>query len=122
VIAILGLIKSSTCIYTRTLRFLIPRCCAYLDSLGKFGFRAKSAFKMRSIYNPARGLSYGQFMQKLYSCSILDVNCSHRRYHLELLKWSWCNNWNRIPRKERFYVFLVLFNHATRDYVAVTQF
>jgi len=43
--AILGVIKSCTCSYTRTLRFLIPRSCAYLDSLGKFGFRAKSGFK-----------------------------------------------------------------------------
>jgi len=37
---ILGVIKPSTRSYTRTLRFWIPRSCAYLDSLGKFGFRA----------------------------------------------------------------------------------
>jgi len=40
VIAILGVIKTCTCSYTRTLPFLIPRSCAFLDSLGKFGFRA----------------------------------------------------------------------------------
>jgi len=45
VIAVLGVIKPCTCSYTRTLRFLIPRSCAYLDSLGKFGLRVKSGFK-----------------------------------------------------------------------------
>jgi len=40
VIAILGVIKPCTCSYARTLRFLIPCSDAYLDSLGKFGFRA----------------------------------------------------------------------------------
>jgi len=29
-VAILGVIKPCTCSYTRTLRFLIPRSCAYL--------------------------------------------------------------------------------------------
>jgi len=40
VVAILGVIKPCACSYIRTLRFLIPRSCAYLDSLGKFDFRA----------------------------------------------------------------------------------
>jgi len=40
VVAVLGVIKPCTCGYTRTLRFLIPCSCAYLDSFGKFGFRA----------------------------------------------------------------------------------
>jgi len=40
VVVILGVIKRRTCSYTRTLRFLITRSCTYLDSLGKFGFRA----------------------------------------------------------------------------------
>jgi len=40
VVAILGVIKLWTCSYTRTLRFLLPRSCTYLNSLGKFGFRA----------------------------------------------------------------------------------
>jgi len=39
VVAILGAIKSCTCSYARKLRVL-PRSCAYFDSLGKFGFRA----------------------------------------------------------------------------------
>jgi len=37
---IAGVIKSCTCSYTRTLLFLVSRSCAYLDSLGKFDFRA----------------------------------------------------------------------------------
>jgi len=45
VVATLGEIKSCTCSYTRTLHFLILRSCAYLDSLGKFVFQAKSGFK-----------------------------------------------------------------------------
>jgi len=40
VVAVLDVIKPCTCSYTRTLRFSIPRSCAYLDSLGEFGFRA----------------------------------------------------------------------------------
>ena len=40
VVAILGVIKPCPCSYTRMLRFLILRTCAYLDSLGKFSFRA----------------------------------------------------------------------------------
>jgi len=38
-VAISGVIKLCTCSYTRTLRFLILRSCAYRDSLGKFGFQ-----------------------------------------------------------------------------------
>jgi len=38
VIAVLGVIKPCTCSYTLTIRFLIHRSCAYLDSHGKFGF------------------------------------------------------------------------------------
>jgi len=38
-VAILSMIKPCTCSYNRTL-LLIPNSCAYLDSLGKFGFRA----------------------------------------------------------------------------------
>jgi len=45
VIAILVVIKSCTCSYTSTRRLLIPRSCAYLDSLGNFGFRVKLGFK-----------------------------------------------------------------------------
>ena len=54
VIALLGVIKSCTCSYTRTLRFLIPRSCAYLGSVNlssglncraicwaKLGFKSK---------------------------------------------------------------------------------
>ena len=46
-IAVLDVIKSCTCSYTRTQRFLVPRSCVYLDSLGKLGFRAKSGFKTK---------------------------------------------------------------------------
>jgi len=45
VIAIMVVIKSCTRSYICTLRFSITRICAYLDSLGKFGFRSKSGSK-----------------------------------------------------------------------------
>jgi len=38
-------IKSYTCSYTRTLRFLIFRSCTYLDSLGKMAFGPKLGFR-----------------------------------------------------------------------------
>jgi len=38
VVAIFGVIKPCTCRYTVYTTFLIPRSCAYFDSLGKFGF------------------------------------------------------------------------------------
>jgi len=39
VIIILGVIKPCTCNYTPTPLFVIPRSCAYIDSLGKVSFR-----------------------------------------------------------------------------------
>jgi len=44
-ISILGVTKSCTWSYTRTLRVLIPCSCAYLHSLRKCDFRAISGFK-----------------------------------------------------------------------------
>jgi len=40
VVAILGVLKPCTCSYTRrpTLRFLMPRSCTYLASLGYLAF------------------------------------------------------------------------------------
>jgi len=45
VIVILGVIKPCTYTYTRILRDLITRSCAYLDSLGNLAYRPKSGFK-----------------------------------------------------------------------------
>jgi len=45
VFAVLGVIKPCTRSYTRTLRYLMPRSCAYLDSLGEFGFGLNRASK-----------------------------------------------------------------------------
>jgi len=63
VIAILGVIKSCTCSYTRTLRFLIHRSCPCLDSLGKFDFRAKSGFKHKCRARAGFGLQNEAYLQ-----------------------------------------------------------
>jgi len=76
VVAFFGVIKSSVCSYTRT-RFLIPRSCAYLDSLGKFSFRAKLRFKNKCRARAGFGLvisSSGQVrasqMKPIYNFAI----------------------------------------------------
>jgi len=58
VVAVLCVTKTCTCSYTRTLRFLIPRSCAYLDSLGKFGIGPKSGFKNKCRVRTSKS---GQF-------------------------------------------------------------
>jgi len=69
VIAI-GVIKSCTCSYTRTLRSFIHRSCAYLGSLGKFGFRDKSGFKHKCRARAELGLQNETHLQLWFKPSM----------------------------------------------------
>jgi len=80
VFAVLGVIKPCTRSYTRTLRFLIPRSCAYLDSLDKFGLQAKSGCKNKCLARAGFGLqneahfSYGKDELKVKIANAVNIS------------------------------------------------